>query len=86
MLADTDLIRCPGCKFIGTTEDFDVLGADPDNLMCSVCGDEFPGADNVLWSRCNRCNAIRGGVGRCQACGCPEYRLERSADVQKELL
>lgn len=30
----------------------------------------------TLLSHCNRCNSIRSGPGKCQACGCPEFRLE----------
>jgi hypothetical protein len=29
--------RCTACGFVGTLDDFDVMGADPRRLFCPVC-------------------------------------------------
>lgn len=36
-----DLEQCPECCFVGTIDDFDVLGADDGKLFCNQCGVEF---------------------------------------------
>lgn len=33
--------QCPECCFVGTDDDFDVLGADDGSLFCNQCGVEF---------------------------------------------
>lgn len=38
---DEDLEQCPECCFVGTIDDFDVLGADDGHLFCNQCGVEF---------------------------------------------
>jgi hypothetical protein len=35
------IYQCPECCFIGTDDDFDVMGADEGNLFCNQCGVEF---------------------------------------------
>jgi hypothetical protein len=35
-------VRCTVCGFVGTFDDFDVLGADPNRLFCGQCGREAP--------------------------------------------
>lgn len=35
-----DECKCPECGFIGTVDDFDVGGADPDKCFCNNCGAE----------------------------------------------
>lgn len=39
---------CEHCGFVGSTDDFDVLGADPGNLFCLECGEECDGDDFPL--------------------------------------
>lgn len=36
-----DLEQCPVCCFVGTIDDFDVMGADEGHLFCGQCGVEF---------------------------------------------
>lgn len=36
-----DLEQCPECCFVGTLDDFDVMGAKRDYLFCNQCGVEF---------------------------------------------
>ncbi len=36
-----ELIQCAACDFVGTIDDFDVVGADEGNLFCNQCGAEF---------------------------------------------
>ncbi len=36
-----DLEQCPECCFVGTIDDFDVMGAEPGHLFCNQCGVEF---------------------------------------------
>lgn len=36
-----DLEQCPHCLFVGTLDDFDVIGAKRDHLFCNQCGLEF---------------------------------------------
>lgn len=33
---------------------------------------------------CNRCNGVYEDVCGCPFCGCPEYRIEESADEQQD--
>jgi len=35
-------VRCLACGFVGTLDDFDVMGANPDRLFCHACGQEVP--------------------------------------------
>lgn len=37
-----DECKCPKCGAIGTDDDFDVGGADPDKCFCNNCGAEVP--------------------------------------------
>lgn len=35
------------------------------------------------WVRgCNACNAIREEVGRCEVCGCPEFRMVPMVELE----
>lgn len=35
------------------------------------------------WVRaCNACDAIREEVGRCESCGCPEFRMVPMVEVE----
>lgn len=36
-----DLEQCPECCFVGTIDDFDVIGSEAGNLFCNQCGVEF---------------------------------------------
>ena len=36
-----DLEQCPACCFVGTIDDFDVMGLEDGHLFCNQCGVEF---------------------------------------------
>lgn len=42
-----DLEQCPHCCFVGTLDDFDVMGADSGHLFCNQCGLEFEQSTSV---------------------------------------